>query len=414
MLYFDEAGYTGPDLTNKEQPYFALASIRMTDDEVACMKKDIGYCEWGKELHFKSMYTNPHGRVMLDKIFNHPLMDDNHVLPSFAYKRYCIYANIVNILVETMYYNQGVNLYEGSKNLILANGLYYFATLHPNKDLMTEFENCFVTMVRKPSVGSVANFYRTTDKLVYNADTKDGFFEMLSEIPPTIQYIKEALTDKKFYIDPTIPLFSVSIQEWYKRTGEKDTVLFDSSEPFYANKEFMEHLRDMDVPETVVGYGKEKHVYPLPVGNMEIVKSHEWVGEFEQFYKQQILNFPKKNLVFDEEKQVMNQIAGEDIIIDGKTLNNYSFKESGSDAMIQVCDYVVSFLRKYIIFLDRLESEVDADIQNFDENQTNNYKLLNRILAVSLDYNPLFVHFVASQHTVAKYHMYIKKYGKIE
>lgn len=107
MLYFDEAGYTGPDLTNKEQPYFALASIRMTDDEVACMKKDIGYCEWGKELHFKSMYTNPHGRVMLDKIFNHPLMDDNHVLPSFAYKRYCIYANIVNILVETMYYNQG-------------------------------------------------------------------------------------------------------------------------------------------------------------------------------------------------------------------------------------------------------------------------------------------------------------------
>ena len=84
MLYFDEAGYTGPDLTNKEQPYFALASIRMTDDEVACMKKDIGYCEWGKELHFKSMYTNPHGRVMLDKIFNHPLMDDNHVLPSFG------------------------------------------------------------------------------------------------------------------------------------------------------------------------------------------------------------------------------------------------------------------------------------------------------------------------------------------
>ena len=44
------------------------------------------------------LYTNPQGRAMLDKIFN-PLMDDNHVLPSFAYKRYCIYANIVNILV---------------------------------------------------------------------------------------------------------------------------------------------------------------------------------------------------------------------------------------------------------------------------------------------------------------------------
>ena len=140
--------------------------------------------------------------------------------------------------------------------------------------------------------------------------------------------------------------------------------------------------------------------------------SHEWVGEFEQFYKQQILNFPKKTLVFDEEKQVMSQIAEEDIIIDGKAPDNYCFKESGSNAMIQVCDYVVSILRKYIIFLDRLDSEVDADIQNFDENQMKNYILLNQILADSLNYNPSFVHFVASCHIVDKYHMYIKKYGE--
>jgi len=41
----------------------------------------------------------------------------------------------------------------------------------------------------------------------------------------------------------------------------------------------------------------------------------------------------------------------------------------------------------------------------------NNYKLLNRILADSMNYNPLFVHFVACQHTVAKYHKYIQEYG---
>lgn len=278
MIYFDEAGYTGSDLTNSEQPYFTLASIRMTDDEVIRMKKDIGYYEWGKELHFIKMYKNFQGRAMLDKIFNHPLIDDNHVLPSFAHKRYCVYAHIVNILVETMYYNQGVNLYEGAKNLILANGLYYFALLHPNKDLVAEFESNFVEMVREPSIESVANFYRTTDKLRYDTDIREEFFVMLSEIPPTIQYIKEALTNKKFYIDLTIPLFSISIQEWYKRTMKKENVLFDSSEPFYANKEFMEHLRDMKLPETVVGYGKGKHVYPLPVGNMEIAKSHEEFG----------------------------------------------------------------------------------------------------------------------------------------
>lgn len=96
MLYFDESGYTGPDLINSKQPYFSLASIRMTDEEIAQIKEEVGYCEWGRELHFKSMYKSYHGQKILDKIFNHPLMDNYHVLPSFAHKRYCIYANIGN------------------------------------------------------------------------------------------------------------------------------------------------------------------------------------------------------------------------------------------------------------------------------------------------------------------------------
>ena len=96
MLYFDESGYTGPDLINSKQPYFSLASIRMTDEEIAQIKEEVGYCEWGRELHFKSMYKSYHGQKILDKIFNHPLMDNYHVLPSFAHKRYCIYANIAN------------------------------------------------------------------------------------------------------------------------------------------------------------------------------------------------------------------------------------------------------------------------------------------------------------------------------
>lgn len=47
MLYFDESGYTGPDLINSKQPYFSLASIRMTDEEIAQIKEEVGYCEWG-------------------------------------------------------------------------------------------------------------------------------------------------------------------------------------------------------------------------------------------------------------------------------------------------------------------------------------------------------------------------------
>lgn len=116
----------------------------------------------------------------------------------------------------------GINLYEEAKNLILANGLHCFAILHSNKDLVTEFENNFVGMVRNPSIESVANFYRTTDKLRYDVDTREEFFKMLSEIPPTMQYIKDALSNNKFYIDLTLPLFPSQFKNGIKELRKRE------------------------------------------------------------------------------------------------------------------------------------------------------------------------------------------------
>lgn len=278
MLYFDEAGYTGPDLTNVQQPYFTMASVCITDEDVELIKADIEYAKWGTELHFANMYTNPQGRAVLNKLFAHPLMDNKHIRLAYANKRYCIYAQIVNTLIETFYHELGVNIYEGAGNLVMANQMYYCAILHPNQPLVNEFESNFVKMVRNSTVEAVADFYRTTDKLRADKDTSEMFLDVLSEIPLTMIIIRETLHNESFYLDLTVPLFSESIQKWYQSTGNKHDILFDSSEPFFANLGLMQSLRDMEHEETLVGYGENKHVYPLPVGNMELAKSHENFG----------------------------------------------------------------------------------------------------------------------------------------
>lgn len=278
MLYFDEAGYTGADLNNKNQPFFTLASTCLTEDEMQAIRKDIGYDEWGRELHFVSMYTNYHGRGVLNKIFSHPLLDFRHVKLAFALKRYCIYAQIVDILVETYYYMNGINIYVGAKNLLLSNGLYYLAISHSNQQLVSEFENDFVAMVRNPSTESITCFYQTTDRLIGDSQTSNHFRNLLLEIPQTIEHIQYALDMPSFHMDLTIPLFSELIQKWYLDTGVKHDVLFDSSEPFHANLELLESLKSIEGEETEVGYGDNKHVYPLPVGELAIAKSHDNFG----------------------------------------------------------------------------------------------------------------------------------------
>ena len=139
--------------------------------------------------------------------------------------------------------------------------------------------------------------------------------------------------------------------------------------------------------------------------------THVWVSNFVQFYRQEILIFKNKTLVFDEEIQVQNLLKDETLIIDSKKICNYSFTDSSSNAMIQVSDYVASILRKYFIFLDRTQDVVEKDIAGFNDVQIRNFKLMNYVLKNSLTYNPLFVHFIASAHMIKKFHKYLSVYG---
>lgn len=140
-------------------------------------------------------------------------------------------------------------------------------------------------------------------------------------------------------------------------------------------------------------------------------KPNIWVDEFVQFYRQEITNFPNKTLIFDEEKQVQGILAKEVFEIDGKVLSNYSFDDSSKNPMIQMSDYVVSILRKYFIFLDRRESEVESDLKVLDDVQLGNFKLLNKVLRKSVEYNPVFFHFTCSIHTKNKFDKYLNEYG---
>ena len=42
-IYIDEPGNTGSDILNINQPYFVLSAIHFTNEELACIQKDISY-----------------------------------------------------------------------------------------------------------------------------------------------------------------------------------------------------------------------------------------------------------------------------------------------------------------------------------------------------------------------------------
>lgn len=139
----------------------------------------------------------------------------------------------------------------------------------------------------------------------------------------------------------------------------------------------------------------------------------EWVSEFTQFYHQELCTFPYKKLIFDEEKEVQRDLCDyTEQQMNETKMANFQFDNSNDNPMIQVSDLVVSVLRRYIKFLDRERADIDYDIINFSDAQMANFKLMNRVLEQSLEYNPLFVHFIASIRVVEKYHLYRQLFGQ--
>ena len=58
-IYIDEAGNTGSNVLNCNQPYFVLSAVHFTDAELVQLQK---YIMYDKELHFVEMKKSTKGR----------------------------------------------------------------------------------------------------------------------------------------------------------------------------------------------------------------------------------------------------------------------------------------------------------------------------------------------------------------
>lgn len=198
----------------------------------------------------------------------------------------------------------------------------------------------------------------------------------------------------------------------YPNIKDKDRKAFLEGVEILAHK-FIE-TRPNPHDQTMSGILMKKVKEAKKKGEMTFIQNEtpdEWVKMFVQFYSAEIYSYPNRTLVFDTEKQVEMLLTEEPIEVNGKVLRNYNFAESASHPMIQVCDYVVSILRKYFIFADRTLDVVDGDIQRFDELQMQRYRFLNKVLKRSLNYNPLYFHYIASVETQYNINLLMNRYA---
>lgn len=273
-IYIDEAGYTGQDLLNKEQVVFILSSNNFSVTELSELS---AMFENNTELHFKKLKESEGGRQSIIKFLNHSLITEKNIVVSTIHKEFATVAQIVDQIIEPVYYDNDIDIYQYGQNVSITNFIIHFGTFFWDKGLYNAVLYSFIEMMRVKSKESISNFYSAAKKLYNSNKTKER--KLLAPILASeaqIDFILENVN--KFTIDVTLSAFYILCDLWYKKTGKKLNIYHDDSKQIEHQKQFIEFTKSLNIPQQEIGYGSRKMTFPTQIEKIELVNSKHYLG----------------------------------------------------------------------------------------------------------------------------------------
>jgi len=273
-IYIDEAGNTGQDLLNSDQPVFVLASHNYTLEEMDTLR---GIFETKEELHFKNLKNSPVGRKNLIEFINHPLISEKHINVVVADKLNVACGHVVDRLMEPVYFDENIDIYAGKQNMLLNSYLHVFGTKYWDKALFESFITTFISMARNKSPESIESFYNAASMLYDSPKTRQR--AILVTVLKSREQIDEILEPiDKFALDVALSSFLLLCHLWFKKTKELITAFHDNSKQLEFYQYLIDKLIDGTHEKRIVQMGTEEVTLPYQVNEFKLVDSKDFLG----------------------------------------------------------------------------------------------------------------------------------------
>lgn len=261
-IYLDEAGNTGADLLDDNQPVFVLSSNDFTEEEssllIDCVKSN-----QGAEVKFRTLKKSDSGKKRLLKFFEQPSINKKRVKTSIYHKGFMALTKVVDIIVENVAIDCGIDLYEKGANIAMSNMHYYCLPILCGQDKFTTFLKTFIVMLRQKDNLSIKNFYKASNEL-YDSCSDKEYASLLIPILISDRTINEILEGNNYLsLDPAIPSLFDHCISWGEQLKEEFIVVHDSSKPIRAQLDLFNKLMEKDISYTEIGYDRRKFTVPL-------------------------------------------------------------------------------------------------------------------------------------------------------
>lgn len=261
-IYCDEAGNTGANLLDPEQPFFVLAS---NDFSVAESNALLDYVRspQGGEPKFSKLRRRPEGIARVIRLLADPLLNRDRVRISVFHKRHMVVSKLVDLIAETLIHNVGGDLYERGGNIAMSNLLYFCMPVFCGEDATNTFLQRFVDMIRYGPKEHKEPFYAAGRELLNSCKSEKFKSDLM-------YFTEPALFDIWYHdfdwsaLDPAIPAIFSLIVDWGARKTDRFHVLHDHSKPVLASQDtFEEMMAGEGEGSFLIGTDRRKIMFPL-------------------------------------------------------------------------------------------------------------------------------------------------------
>ncbi len=275
-IFLDEAGYTGPDLVNRDQPVFVLASTIIDAVEARELLDSCFGANRQAEVKHSRFSRSQRGRSRILDLIQQLAPDSGRFAFHVVHKEYTLLGFLIDFWLEPMMRLDGINLYERGQNIALVNVSYVTLeeTLGPEgrRELLRRFQ----VMTRDRTNYTYNSFWDSLRDAT-------GKYNLIDEVLGPLLLAEQRLGYSHLLQLPTHLLdlgeysLLVTVECWRNKVPDGTFILIhDDSAMINRNLIKWEAVLDPSNPPDVVGQDRRTISFPLPVRGLRIEQSHQF------------------------------------------------------------------------------------------------------------------------------------------
>jgi len=274
-IFFDEAGYTGEDLLNKDQPVFVLASNNFDAKEIEAIWGENFYDIKAQELKYSNLARKTSGQKRIISLINYLNKHfPSKIISVAGHKEYLAICMLVEWLIEPAMHKNGVNLYEKGANIGLAN--LFFGVLHAiDPPIKTAFLLKFQNLMRNRSKENFDHFWSSANEISRKIPNLQVPFSILTPSQKTL-----ALTDiinfPQHVMEIGLTFAFGSIGFWKSQCQELFEIIHDSSSQMASVQWLWDQITSTDVESRTFPCSGMNFQLPLNVQSTDFGNSKDY------------------------------------------------------------------------------------------------------------------------------------------